>query len=271
MRPVATLASFATLALLAGPWGSPVTARAQQPAPDLVAPVYPGSVVVEVLEDENLPDGTRAFLSRDPIDAVKRFYERESGPMERASLSDLGVPDELRDESFGTRPFVFARRVEGGHRDLRGVQVSAREPREGAGAPSVYPAVGPIFQRLQMGMLNNEAPQARFDELVEEYRHLAWRYYPVSDEEAQSGERLTTDEVVVRRCEERAGGGRSSADLQAEMEALTRSGRFEEAAALGERLMGAAGSSSWDVWVECLKRLEEVGYRTLILIHERTG
>ena len=51
------------------------------------------------------------------------------------------------------------------------------------------------------------------------------------------------------------------------MQAAAMSGNLDEAARLGELMLGSTGSTSWDDWMACLKKVEEVGYQTLITIH----
>ena len=259
MRHAAMFEAALTLALLVGASADPPGVVAQHAAAVLVAAVYPGAVSVEGLSGQTLSDGMRAFLSRDAIEDVKGFYDRDLGPMVSASLSDLRVPEELRDASFGSRAFVFAREVaRGGDSGVLGVQLSVPEPSEELG-PHQYPAVGPIFERLQMGVGTGDATQAQFDRLVTDYGFLAWRYYAFSEEQVEPGQPRTADEVVFQACETRAGGGMDPDELSAEMESLYQQGKFDEAAEMGERMMGAAGATSWDDWVACLEQLEPVG------------
>lgn len=61
----------------------------------------------------------------------------------------------------------------------------------------------------------------------------------------------------------------SQEELGAKIQELGRQGRIREMEALIPQLMGSAGmsSSGWDIWVDCLKKVEAEGYRTLITIH----
>ena len=258
----------------------PQQAAAQQGTAKLIAPTYPGAISVPHENEEGylsewrviysysrdvFTDKTRSFFSKDPIETVRAYYDREIGEMQNRPLGAFS-------ESMKPGPYIFARlmgRYEGGPGELTqffGIELRALEPRE-VDTPTNYPAVGPIFQKLTVGQISGQATQGQFDALVEEYKHLAWMFYPLTDERNERGRRLVMDKVVFNQCVKQAAGGMSREEVMAKMAELTQQGRTQELQKLMEKVMGAGGSSSWDTWVDCLKKLEDEGYRTLITIH----
>ena len=151
--------------------------------------------------------------------------------------------------------------------ELIGIELRALEPKDVH--PGQYPAVGPIFERLQVGQVSGQATKQQYDDVVDEYKHLATMFYPPTDELSERGRRLSADEVVVKGCQEDAGGGMSPEELEAKMKQLMAEGKMQEMQKLAQNMSGASGMDTWDTWVDCLKKLEAEGYRTLITIHRR--
>jgi len=261
------VAGVLTLSVLASLAPAPLAAQA---GPNLIAPVYPGAVVVERLADRSFQSEVRAFLTKDPLATVRAFYDREVGAMQNLRIQDLNVPEELRSEmSRKDNPYVYAIGLgREQHTGVLGVEISVLEPREER-APNSYDAVGPVFEKLLMGQTAGEATKQQFDSLVEEYRHLAWKYYLTTDQTSDFGRPLTADQVAFQSCEGGASGGLTTDEIMMKMQAAYAKGDFEEAQKLSEQMMGAAGMSGWDTWVDCLKTIEEEAYTTLITIHVR--
>ena len=277
-------APTALIVLTLTAWQWPTTTVAQQDTTMLLAPTYPGALLVPyhndqdpreimkrfgVVETPAFTDQTLTFLSKDPIDVVRAFYDGDIGPLENGSLEYLRVPEGMRSETMKPGPYVYARPLgRNKFTDFIGVEIHAIEPRE-VNSPTTYEAVGPVFERLMMGQAAGHATQEQFDELVEQYKHLAWMFYPPSDQFSSRELRLTMDQVAYGSCEEGAGGGMSQEELGAKIQELGRQGRIREMEALIPQLMGSAGmsSSGWDIWVDCLKKVEAEAYWTLITIH----
>lgn len=277
-----SLTGLFVLTLAASQW--PVSATARQGPTQLLAPAYPSALLVPYQNDAEVrelmidrfgvgnpafTDQTRTFLSQDPIDVVRAFYDGEIGPLENGSLEYLRVPEGMRSETMKPGPYVYARSLgRNKFTEFIGVEIHAIEPRE-LNSPTNYDAVGPIFKKLMMGQASGHATQAQFDELVEQHKHLAWMFYPPSDQFSSREQRLTMDQVAYGTCEEGAGGGMSQEELAAKIQELGRQGKLAELQALTAQMMGSMGASSgsWDGWVDCLKKVEAEGYRTLITIH----
>ncbi|MCH8935781.1 MAG: hypothetical protein IIB90_08660 [Gemmatimonadetes bacterium] len=276
-----TPTALIVLTLIAWQW--PTNTAARQDTTKLLAPTYPGALLVPYHNDQDpresmnrfgvgtpaFTDQTRTFLSKDPMDVVRAFYDGEIGPLENGSLEYLRVPEGMRSETMKPGPYVYARPLgRNKFTDFIGVEIHAIEPREER-SPHLYDAVGPIFERLSYGQASGQATKAQFDELVEEYKHLAWMFYPPSDQLSSRGRRLMMDQVAYGTCGEEAGGGLSQEELAEKIQELGRQGRIREMQALIAQLMGSAGASSsgWDIWVDCLKKVEAEAYWTLITIH----
>ena len=244
---------------------------AAQAGPALIAPVYPGAVAVERLADRSFASEVRAFLTKDPIQAVKAFYDREVGEMENVELSDVNRAAELRSgRSNRGAPYVYAVGLDRKQfLGALGVEISALEPRDER-APTNYDAVGPVFDKLMTGQLAEEATQEQYDSLVEEYRHLAWKFYFLTDETSDHGRELTADQVAFQGCADDATGGLSTEEIMAKMQAAYATGDFAAAQEIAEQMAGAGGIGSWDTWVDCLKKIEAEAYTTLIVIHVRS-
>ena len=298
MRYAVTLTALATFALATSGSVLPRQAAAQQGAVKLIAPVYPGAIPVSHQDDEDdrrnmarrwewrldgalFPYATRLFISKDSLETVRAYYDKEVGEMQKGSLSYLRMSQlAMPEENLRPGPYVFAHTLGWDENTLIGVELRALEPKEER-APTKYDAVGPIFDRLMAGHLTGQATGAQFDALVEEYKHLAWMFYPLTDERDQSERRLTMDEVVVNECEKQAAGGMSPQEIEAkreelgaEIQQLAMQGKNQELRAkmqelqgLNEQAVGAGGMDTWDTWVDCLKKMEAEGYRTLISIH----
>ena len=261
-RCIAGVLASSVLASLAS---APLAAQA---GPNLIAPVYPGAVVVERLADRSFQSEVRAFLTKDPLATVRAFYDREVGAMQNLRIQDLNVPEELRSEmSRKDNPYVYAIGLgREQHTGVLGVEISVLEPQD-EGAPNTYEAVGPVFEKLMMGQVAGEATKEQFDSVVEQYRHLSWKFYLPTDKTSDHGLELTADQVAFQSCEGGASGGLSTDEIMGKMQAAYAKGDFDEAQKLSELMMGAAGMSGWDTWMDCLKKIEEEAYTTLITIH----
>lgn len=243
----------------------------------LVVREYPGSTPVVHADEDNqgwkIPPAayvfireTRAYLSRDSLDTLRAYYDKEVGKMQNGSLEYLTVPEGMRSEGMRPGSYVYAypvgRRANTG---LIGVEVRALEPTDEHFTR--YPAVGPIFEKLNVSVVSGKTSQKRFDSLVDEYKHLAWMFYPLSDQRSQRGKLLSMDQVVFNGCVEESGGGMSPEDMQVKMQQLMAQGRMQEMQQLAQDMMVASGVGSEDVWVDCLKEMEGEGYNTLVTIH----
>jgi len=238
---------------------------------------YPGSTPVVHTDENNkgwkTPDAghvfnmeTRSYLSRDSLNTVREYYDKKVGKMRNGSLEYLTVPEGMRSEGMRPGPYIYAypvgRRANTG---LIGVEVQALEPMEKHFIR--YPAVGPIFEKLNVSVVSGKTSQKRFDSLIDEYKHLAWMFYPLSDQRSRHGKLLSMDQVVFNGCVEKSGGGMSPEEMQAKMQQLMAQGRMQEMQQLAQDMMGASGAGSEDVWVDCLKAMEGEGYNTLVTIH----
>ena len=249
----------------------------------LVVRTYPGSTPVVHADEDNhdrrwkiadagqvFTGDTRSYLSKDSLDTIRAYYDNEVGKMQSGSLSYLTEPEGMRSENGDPPdPYTYAYPVgRVAFVGLIGVEVRALKPIEDHFIR--YPIVGPIFDRLNFGVGSRDTSKEKFDSLVDEYKHLAWMYYPVSEQRSGHGRLLSTDEVVFDGCEKEAGGGMSPEEMQAKMQQLMAEGKMQEMLQLSEKMMGAGGASgvgSEDIWIECLKEMEGQGYNTLIAIH----
>jgi len=279
MRHVKLIAS-ATVVVVTGTLVLAAPVAAQQNGADLVAPVYPAAIPVphvddsaDLLRDWNLEDdgyvfkdNTRSFLSKDRIDKVRAYYDAEIGEMQNASLTYLRVPEGMRSETMRPGAYVYARQIgRNENSELTGVELRALEPEDAH--PGQYRAVGPIFEKLQVGQVSGQATKQQYDDVVNEYKYLASMFYPLTEERSERGRRLSADEVVVNGCQQDAGGGMSPEELEAKMKQLMAEGKMQEMQKLAQNMSGASGMDTWDTWVGCLKKLEAQGYKTLITIH----
>ena len=258
------------------------TSASGQDGADLVAPVYPTAIPVphlddsaELLRDWNLDDAgyvfqdnTMSFFSKDPMDKVRAYYANEVGEMQKGSLSYLRIPEDMRSKTMHTGGYTYAGSVGwNDNQQLIGVELRALEPKDVH--PGRYPAVGPIFEKLQFGQVSGQATKQQYDAIVNEYKFLATMFYPLTDERSERDKRLSADEVVVKACQTDAGGGMSPQELEAKMKQLMAEGNMQEMQKLAQNASGASGVDTWDTWIDCLKKLEAEGYRTLITIHKR--
>ena len=229
----------------------------------------------EPARDWNLEDGgyvfqdnTVSFFSKDSIDKVRAYYKSEVGEMQQGSLSYLRIPEEMRSKTMHTGGYTYAGVIgRNDNSEFIGVELRALEPKHVH--PGQYPAVGPIFEKLQMGQASGQATKQQYDDVVNEYKYLATMFYPLTDERSDRDRRLSADEVVVSGCQQDAGGGMSPEQLEAKMKQLMAEGNMKEMQKLAQNMQGASGMGSWDVWVDCLKKMENAGYKTLITIHVR--
>ena len=246
----------------------------------LVAPTYPGSVAVSPSDKSNKdysawqvagrapePTGrTRSFLSKDSLEAVNSWYESEVGEMESGSLEYQRVPKDMRSPSMRPDPFTFAHGT--GYSDsgsLIGVEIQSPEPADVHFTR--YPAIGPVFERLNASVISGHTTQGEFDRLLGEYKHVGAMYFPMSDQTSDKGHPLSQDKVIFDGCEKTAAGGMDHQQLQARMQQLMAEGNTAEMQKLSRQLSSGAGIGSNDAWVDCLAELEREGYRTLITIH----
>jgi hypothetical protein len=254
---------------------------AQAGKEQLLAPVYPGSVRYpsEALGYDFTY--TAAFLSKDDLETVRAFYERELGPARKGGLTDFSYSQsESVDGYVYSWPIMSQSEVyeyvdfgESGRPGGRG-SITTPVP-ESVDDPSRYPVVGPIFDRLQeivrsgdamraVGMVGDQKSYSRadLDEVVERYGYLAWRnYLPVGDDIRQ-----TTAWAIVERCKKENKPDKQA--LQARIQELTMQGKPEEATQLAMSMMGGGGAYFWDAWIECLDEIEQNAYRTWIAINE---
>ncbi len=262
--------------------GLPVRAAQAQSAPVLIGPTYPSAIAVPFeSESESQRDSwrfndgswvftehTRSFYAKDPIDRVRSFYDAEVGATQNGSLSYLRVPEGMRSETMRPGPYVYSVVLgRNDNSDLLGVQLRALEPRDGS--PYNFPVVGPFFKKLLTAQAGGQAAQDDVSRAIEEHEHLAWRFYPLTDERSAKGKRLTTDQVVLRKCEADLGGGLTQEELGAQMQAAGQKGDMAELQRLSQMVSGTTGSGSWAGWIDCLGELEGAGYQTLITIDLR--
>ena len=146
----------------------------------LVVRAYPGSTPVVQADRDNhdyrwkTPDAghvftgeTRSFLTRDSLDTVHAYYDTEVGTMQNGSLDYLAVPEGMQSASMRPGPYVYAYPVgRTAHTGLIGVEINALEPIEDHFIR--YPSVGPVFGKLNVGVLNGNTSQEKFDHLVNE-------------------------------------------------------------------------------------------------------
>jgi hypothetical protein len=279
-----TLALLAILALL------PVAAAAGD---KLLAPVYPGSVAVDIpasnqpyaeeyyMGEANSPFA-RVFLSKDPIEKVRAFYEQKLGPMENkyftgwdwegewpfAYMKILAMADERFDMSGGITSKVPA-----------GVEIRAEDPSKVLVDDEIYwPSVGPFFERLKLHAGIGSLSQAEYDALVKKYGYLGARYYAVGKRADEDGRRMLMDEAIFRAATDKMTAPlqqMSAVEYQARAQQLMAEGRYEEYAKLSEQfsasMMAAQQNSVGPEGAKMLKdglaELERNAYRTLIVIH----
>lgn len=218
----------------------------------LVAPSYPDSAPVVYADEDNqdrrwkIADAgqgfsgeTRSYLSKDSLDTVRAYYDKEVGKMQSGSLSYLTAPEGMRANQDRPEPYIYAYPVDRtAHMGLIGLEIRALKPIEDHFIR--YPIVGPIFERLNYGVGSGDTSKEKFDSLVDEYKHLAWMYYPVSEQRSGKGKLLSKDEVVFDGCKKEAGGGMSAEEMQAKMQQLMAEGKMQEMLQLSEKLMGPA-------------------------------
>lgn len=272
MVPLTRRSRLWPLALTTAMLGLPEPAAAQERP--LLAPVYPGAAPIPPADHDDLGkdrrfeesthslvSGMRSFLTVDPIDEVRAFYDAEVGDLQPGSLSYLHAPGMLELD-----PLVFARFLGRDANESRiGIEIRSREPRDER-APRNYDAVGPIFEKLFMGHTAGQATRQQFDAAVDQYKHLSWMFYLLTDERDIRGRRLSTDAVVVGGCQREAGGGMSPEEMAEKMQQLAAEGNLREMQQLAQQARGGGGLGTWDLWMGCLEKLEAVGYRTLITI-----
>ena len=87
-------------------WQWPTTTAAQQDSTKLLAPTYPGAILVPYQNDDDareimvdkfgvgtpaFTDETRTFLAKDPIDVVRAFYDDAIGPHDACADRDAAI------------------------------------------------------------------------------------------------------------------------------------------------------------------------------------
>lgn len=281
MRQTLRVAVIAATTLTIWHPGYAAASRFQQPAPTLIGPVYPTSVPVPYesearehrdgwrFKDANrvFTESTRSFYSKERLETVRAYYSTEAGEMQNGSLEYLRVPEGMRSESMAQGPYVYSTVIDRADSELLGVQIRSIAPRKER--PHNLPAVGAFYQKLVTAQAAGHGTLADVDRIMEEHEHLAWLFYPLTDERSADGDRLTADQVVLRHCEAEQGGGMSQEELSAKMEAAAQQGDIAELQRLSQSAMGTVGGGSMDAWVECLGELEQHGYTTLITIDVR--
>lgn len=286
MKRAVLLASLAALAML-------VLQPAMAAAGDkLLAPVYPGAVAVDIPlnsgQTEQYYTGeasspfVRVFLSKDPIEKVRAFYEQKFGRMENryftgwdwegewpfAYMKTLAKADPRFDLSMGMASEVPA-----------GVEIRAEDPSKVLVESETYwPGVGRFFERLQLLTATNGLSKAEYDGLVKKYGYLGARYYAVGKRTDEDGKRLMVDEAIFKAAEDKIGAPlnqMSAEEYQARAQQLMAEKRYDEYAKLNEQFtasmmaaqQNATGPTGAKVYKEGLAELERNAYRTLIVIH----
>ncbi len=210
------------------------------------------------------------LLTREPIAAVKKFYE-----------STLQAGDQLtpyqEDNEQGFR-VTFHKRIEGKEQSIVLLEVKTRPE-----AQILHDALGHLKVLVNEGKHTEEDFQA----MVKEYQILTAAYYrQVKDEEGRS---VSEDQKIYRAAESRDRGknipemsktekseGKAKAkDLQKQMKALKAKGDIAGMMALAQQnrmsprqtKTGAAAldelqKDTWDLWAGCLRDLKAAAYWT---------
>ena len=243
---------LATLLLTTG------SAAAQE---NLVAEPYPGAVKVHFWGEETELDRDQGFYAKEDVSEVRNHYEQRHGPMSEGALSgqESGI--------VYSRPLMSRQEVRSFVSILpepAGIVLRALDP-ERHTAPYAHRVVEPFFEQLRQVVALGDADREEYEAAEERFRHLAWSYFQLTDQRNESGERLATDEIILRECRSRQQQGMDEEELAAELQRLYMAGKFEEAQQLSESV---GGMGSWDHWIDCLERLEEEAYKTLMVIHK---
>ncbi|MEG6551718.1 hypothetical protein V6C53_15940 [Desulfocurvibacter africanus] len=283
---LAPLAALAILALL------PAAAVAGD---KLLAPVYPGAVAAGVPTDpEQFPSGSRysneagspfarVFLSKDPIEKVRAFYEQKLGAMDNTFFTGktwegewpfayskiLVMADKRFDMSTGMGGEVPA-----------GLEISALDPAElRAGEDLYWPSVGPFFERLQGMTVTGGLSRSEYEGLIKKYGCLGARHYAVGKQADEGGNLMLVDEAIFKAVENKMSApiaaAPSAVEFQAKAQRLMAEGKYDEFTKLNEQYMASmaamqqnsTGPEGAKLLKDGLTELERNAYRTLIVIH----
>lgn len=238
-----------TTLLSAGPaWADTEAAEAA----NLVAPAYPGSLLVTSPEEQEYMDYF-TYYSKAPESRVATFYEDKLGR-------------KIENGSVGTglsgRSFIRGKVVEAS------VNIKHLQNQSSAGK---------VFERLKEITQQGIHSQAEYQQAYAQYGHLARSYFL----RTSGGNR---DAVIYSEYEDKLDQAKarlegSLEDTGARMQELMQQGRFEEMGAFSEQMLrmseegaeqaeagSVAGVDIWDNWIQCLKEMGGHAYPTMIKI-----
>jgi hypothetical protein len=258
MTHLRTLLGAALLALAV----PAAVAAADAPEPKLVAPVYPGAVVIP---PKPATTGDPAwFAAKDDHVTVQKFYvpkhARLPGKDEGMTKGDTRVPLIVQDAGTVMRRINA---VKGDYTRARATEVNLLWQ-----APALAPA-----SKLNRFLFNLEAQAKKFKGHDAELAELTRRYEPYKLAWFRDGK----DEEILTRCEQQSRGLKvqSAADqkaMAAKMSQLSKEGRWDEVNALAAEMSGgkageaAARSDQFGTWKACLEEVVGFAYLTKVSI-----
>ncbi len=233
----------------------------------LLAPVYPGTVMVEQDQKEAV------FLVKDDIEQVLDYYRQR-----------LGEPEELRQGSGWSddgRKYHWI--VKRHYAEFGGVDISTRRPLDHdavsdpvhlpqgmAGAHQVCFSHELLAPLARMAVRLPDREGADFVEACRRYVHLTWSFFQDTDELDRHGRRLTMDKYLLVRHQDkiRPPSAETMHEAYAKMQALAMAGRIEEAREMAQQLGSTPvqQGDDWVGWIQLLKDIDEHAYQTRIRI-----
>lgn len=273
-----------------------VNARAET-----AAEIYPGAIAADHAVSEMARPYVRVYYSRDPIERVKAFYEKELGVFEEIRSGQESYQQDIRRPVITYRHVihrVIAMEKAAIHPEQVAVEISAlRTPEDAAEhiPGSVRGQMAEADMRCRppsdffeplftMVATQDNRTWEHFNKVCRRYHHLESSLFLPSLEQDERGRTLNQAQAMIRQYHAETSppvtDAASMEELAEQMQALAMAGRIAEAQALAQRMAegmrapgspaGFAGgrvSADWDGWVKLLGEIDRHAYQTRIMIN----